>query len=263
MGPGNFLFAAGRVTAIVDWEVAHFGDPMEDLAAIAVRDMATPIGHLPTRFAEYQASSGIPVDLERVGYYRALVLVRNSLMIGLGLAHPAEGFDVVEMTMYQTLLMRAAALVICDCLGVERPQIEAVDRDSEVVADSRRDPLIAAARRDLDTVVAPELPDGLAAHRATGISRVLATLAHEERIGSALDRAELDDIGALLGERPTNRAGADDTLRAVFENPGERGEESDAIWACYFARRMLRLGERRRPLMASLMDRLPQPLEDR
>ncbi len=277
MGPGNFLFEGGRVMAIVDWEVAHFGDPMEDLAAIAVRDMATPIGHLPTRFAEYQASSGIDVDLERVGYYRALVLVRNSLMIGLGLAHPPEGFDVVEMTMYQTLLIRAAALVICDCLGVERPEIDVVDApvdadangdaaadaNSEVAADSRLAPLINAAQRDLETIVTPELPAGLAAHRADGAARILATLAHESRVGSALDRAELDEITFMLGERPTNRTQADNRLRIVFEAPDENAGEHDVRWARYFARRLLRLSERRRPLMASLMDRLPQSLENR
>jgi len=124
MGPGNFLYQGGAVTGIIDWEVAHFGDPMEDLAAISVRDMATPIGSLAQRLREYEESCGIPVDLERVHYYRALVLARNSLLIGLGLAHPAEGFDVPQMTMYQTLLMRAAALVLCDNLGVERPALD-------------------------------------------------------------------------------------------------------------------------------------------
>lgn len=121
MGPGNFLYQHGRVTGIVDWEVAHVGDPMEDLAAIAIRDMATPVGPLARRFEEYAASGGAPVDLGRVHYYRALVLVRNSLMIGLGLAHPSESMDLEEMTMYQTLLARAAALVLCDNLGLERP----------------------------------------------------------------------------------------------------------------------------------------------
>ena len=121
MGPGNFLYEDGRVTGIVDWEVAHIGDPMEDLAAIAIRDMATPVGPLARRFEEYAASGGAAVDLRRVHYYRALVLVRNSLMIGLGLAHPSESMDLEEMTMYQTLLGRAAALVLCDKLGVERP----------------------------------------------------------------------------------------------------------------------------------------------
>ena len=72
---------AGRVTAVLDWEVAHWGDAMEDLAAIAVRDMATPVGHLPTRFAEYATASGATVDLYRVACDRVLVLTRNAMLI--------------------------------------------------------------------------------------------------------------------------------------------------------------------------------------
>jgi len=256
MGPGNFLFQVGRVTAVVDWEVAHFGDPMEDLAAIAVRDMATPVGHLPTRFAEYEAAAGVDIDLTRVGYYRALVLVRNSLMIGLGLAHPVEGFDVAEMTMYQTLLMRAAALVICDCMGVERPRLEAPRGTGSL------DPLLAAAQLDLESVVIPALPSGLAAQRAGGVDRVLATRAHADRVGPGLDRAEIEDLASVLEERPATLPDGELRLHALFEERDHGVEDDGRRWASYFARRLLRLGERRRPLMAHLMDRLPQPLEE-
>jgi aminoglycoside phosphotransferase (APT) family kinase protein len=31
-GPGNFMYRDGRVTAVVDWELAHLGDPMDDIA---------------------------------------------------------------------------------------------------------------------------------------------------------------------------------------------------------------------------------------
>ena len=36
-GPGNFLAEDGRVTGIVDWEFAHVGDPMADLAWLEYR----------------------------------------------------------------------------------------------------------------------------------------------------------------------------------------------------------------------------------
>src|SRR5207249_3636792 len=29
-GPGNFIYANGEVLAVVDWELAHLGDPMDD-----------------------------------------------------------------------------------------------------------------------------------------------------------------------------------------------------------------------------------------
>ena len=37
-GPGQFLFEGGRLTAIIDWEFAHLGDPTLDLAQIRTRD---------------------------------------------------------------------------------------------------------------------------------------------------------------------------------------------------------------------------------
>ena len=36
-GPGNFMFADGRVVAVVDWELAHLGDPMDDIAWLSLR----------------------------------------------------------------------------------------------------------------------------------------------------------------------------------------------------------------------------------
>ena len=39
-GPVNFMFQGDRVSAVIDWELGHFGDPMEDLGNIAVREGA-------------------------------------------------------------------------------------------------------------------------------------------------------------------------------------------------------------------------------
>jgi aminoglycoside phosphotransferase (APT) family kinase protein len=36
-GPGNFLYRDGAVTAVLDWELAHWGDPMDDIAWLSLR----------------------------------------------------------------------------------------------------------------------------------------------------------------------------------------------------------------------------------
>lgn len=266
LGPGNFLHREGRVTGLLDWEVAHQGDPMEDLAALAVRDMATPVGSLARRFYEYAEAGGAPVDLERVHYYRLLLLIRNSAMIGLGLAHPVEGFDVLEMTMYQTLLLRAAALVLCDAIGCERPtERDALGAAGATPSVSSVDALVSALERDVEQVILPELQTEGARQRALGLSRGLAALAHESRVGAFIDARESGDLAALL-DRPGDPS-ATDTRRLSEAVRGLIAEESGLEhviepWAAYFARRMHRLAERRRPLMGPLMNRLPQLLED-
>jgi len=253
MGPGNFLYEQGRVTGLVDWEVAHFGDPMEDLAAIAVRDIATPIGPLSSRFAEYEESGGPPVDSARVEYYRALVLTRNSLMIGLGLADPPPGFDIVEMTMYQTSLMRAAALVLCDALGVDRP----LPVPEEVLAEG---PLVDAVRRDLRGVVEPALSDPAALRRLASIERATATLDHAARVGARLDRSDWEDLGSVLEGGPEDRSATQAALRHAIREQVATDAGLERRVAGYLARRMERLAERRRPLMGPLAERRPQTL---
>ncbi len=66
---GNVLFDAGGMRAVLDWELAHIGDPAEDLAWVMVRSWrfggGQPVGGIGTReefFAAYEAAGGAPVD---------------------------------------------------------------------------------------------------------------------------------------------------------------------------------------------------------
>ena len=164
MGPGNFLYQDGRVTAVVDWEVAHWGDAMGGPG----RRLGARHGHAgrrpADRFAEYAAASAVPVDLQRVQWYRVLVLTRNAMQIGLGLARDSAALDRVQLTMYRTLLMRADALALCDAIGVDRP-VEPPLAAGDDPADGADLVLLAHAGRDQGDVVVPELEDPFAAQR--------------------------------------------------------------------------------------------------
>src|SRR5205823_5031984 len=61
-GPGNFLYADGRVLAIVDWELAHLGDPMDDIAWLSLRATQEPLPDFPRRLVEYEQQSGHALD---------------------------------------------------------------------------------------------------------------------------------------------------------------------------------------------------------
>ncbi len=254
MGPGNFLAAGGRVTAVLDWEVAHWGDPMEDLAAIAVRDMATPVGDLPTRYAEYEAAGGPAVDLAAVGWYRVLVLVRNSMLIGLGLGFDDPATDRAELTMYRTMLMRAAALALCDAVGVERP--DEAPFEAGALTDELRS--VAHAWRDQRETVEPALTDVVARRRAHGVAGVLGVVDHRLRFGADRDRRELDQLTHLLGRRPGS---VEEGLAEVALIAAEADREVDVV--TYVARHLIRESMLLEPLLGELADRHPQRLEVR
>ncbi len=257
MGPGNFLAEGGRVTAVLDWEVAHWGDPMEDLAAIAVRDMATPVGDLATRYAEYEAAGGPAVERAAVEWYRILVLTRNSMLIGLGLGFDDAATDRAELTMYRTMLMRASALALCDAVGLERPD-EGPFEASDPSGPSDELMLVAHAWRDQRDTVAPALADGFARRRAVGVEGVLGVIDHRLRYGADRDRRERAELTALLGRRPESVAAGLAELGALA---ADAGREREVV--AYLARHLVRESMLLEPLLGELADRHPQRLEPR
>jgi hypothetical protein len=78
-GPGNFMVEDGRVTAMLDWELAHLGDPHEDLAWLWMRGAHTSFGDPQQRFAEYAAARSRPVDRDLLDWNLALVIWKSVL----------------------------------------------------------------------------------------------------------------------------------------------------------------------------------------
>ena len=101
---GNFLEQDGHITAILDWELVHLGDPHEDLAWAALRAFSPGsrrVGGLVDRdefHARYTARSGIAVDPSRLHYYSVLGLFKSAAML-LGAARRIVGGRAHDMRM--------------------------------------------------------------------------------------------------------------------------------------------------------------------
>ncbi len=69
--PGNFLFQAGKVTALLDWEMAHPGDPAEDIAWV-YRQLWSPAKFLPIEeFVSIHARhAGFALSARNIAFYR-------------------------------------------------------------------------------------------------------------------------------------------------------------------------------------------------
>ena len=80
---GNFLYTQnGDITAVLDWEMAHIGDPLEDLAW-SLDPLWSPeptlAGRLLTRaqaIAIWEASSGMQVDREAFRWWQIFASVK-------------------------------------------------------------------------------------------------------------------------------------------------------------------------------------------
>ena len=76
---GNVIFGPEGLRAILDWELAHVGDPLEDLGWLCVRTWrfgsdALPVGGIGTReelVAAYEEAGGRRVDREALRFWEA------------------------------------------------------------------------------------------------------------------------------------------------------------------------------------------------
>ena len=84
---GNLIIGPDGVRAVLDWELAHTGDPMEDLGWICVNswrfgEIDKPVGGFGTReelFAGYEAA-GRRVDPDRVKFWEVMGTLRWGVM---------------------------------------------------------------------------------------------------------------------------------------------------------------------------------------
>ena len=215
---GNLMTQSGRLTGVLDWEIAHRGDYHEDLAfgCMAVWRFGSPLpgfglGSLDDLFAAYTAAGGAPVDPARFRFW----LVYRTVWWALG------------------------------CLGMGQMWRSGADRSLERVVVARR-----AAEQELDLLLlledeAPEaagtqaLPavegevprdagEPTAAEILTAVTEWLASVKERftgrERFEHAVARNALGIVVRELTARPQaeDRALADDLLagRVSLATPG-------------------------------------------
>ena len=84
---GNLIIGPDGLRAVLDWELAHFGDPMEDLGWVCVNswrfgEIDKPVGGFGSReelFAGYEAA-GRSVDPDRVMFWEVMGTLRWGVM---------------------------------------------------------------------------------------------------------------------------------------------------------------------------------------
>ncbi len=95
---GNFLVDGGRIIGVLDWEMVHLGDPLEDVAWACLRSWRwagdARVGGLLPRdewYRRYHEASGLQVDPESVRFWEVLGNVKWAVICLTGARSFAEG----------------------------------------------------------------------------------------------------------------------------------------------------------------------------
>ena len=76
---GNFIVDTNGLAAVIDWELAHLGDPVEDIGWLCIRSWrfgnddrpVAGLGELDDFLASYEAAGGETIEHDRVRYWEA------------------------------------------------------------------------------------------------------------------------------------------------------------------------------------------------
>lgn len=110
---GKLLVEGSRLTGVLDWEVAHWGDPHEDLAYACmtvwrferIDRPALGLGSLTDWISAYEAFGGAPVNRDRLHYW----LVYRTVWWGLGCIGMAQTWRSSDPSLERLVISRRAS----------------------------------------------------------------------------------------------------------------------------------------------------------
>lgn len=202
---GNFMLDENGIVAVLDWELAHIGDPMRDLGWICVNSWRfgsdLPVGgfgEYADLFAGYEAESGRKVDPARVKFWE----VFGSFWWSVGCLSMAEHFrSGPDKTVERPAIGRRSSECQVDCVNLLMPGevnlIEPVDATGDVDMP-RADELLTSVRDFLRGDVM-DATTGRTNFLARVASNSLDIVLRELALAGAHKTAELDRLRRFFG----------------------------------------------------------------
>jgi len=223
---GQLIFEDGRVTALLDFELAYLGDPLADLAAMRVRDLFEPLGALPRAFRRYALARGEDLDEAAIHYHTARFALYTPMSVAALLAAPPAGVDWCLYKEWSVLVGRVSLESIAAAIGLDVPAIEPPRPRPSQRASAYETLVGLLGGEERAEVYEQDVP-----------LRMARYLREVDRIGAELDAADLDEAAAILGKRPSDPESAEAALERVVL---EAGPDRDVELLTFFLRRSRR-----------------------
>ncbi len=247
---GQFLFAEGRVSALLDLELACLGDPAADLAGLRGRDMAEPLGDLPRAFERYFDRTGKRIPKHVIDYHTVRFNLATPYTCSPLVAEPPLSVDLIQYLGWYWVWSRACIEVIADGAGVALA--------SPVIPEPERTPYTPA--HDLLVDKLAELRsdnEGFLAYEIDTTWRNAFYLRRVESMWPAMQADEIAEVDRLLGRktRPLDREAELEAF--VLEQGASRETELLELFQKRCLRQEALMGDSMRELVGARTQLIP------
>ncbi len=207
---GNLVVGPDGLRAVLDWELAHLGDPVEDLGWLCVKSWRFGVtekrvggfGDTDALRAGYAEAGGDPVDVARLAWWEAFGTLKWGVICEVQAQTHLQG--VVRSVELATLGRRIAEmewdlLDLLDPSAPDRPR----RADAPPPAPSLQDrptaaELVGAVREFLERDVLGTVEERVRFHTRVAVN-ALGMVERELVLGPTLDAAAREQLASFLG----------------------------------------------------------------
>jgi aminoglycoside phosphotransferase (APT) family kinase protein len=244
---GNFVVGREGLRAVLDWELAHLGDPIEDLGWLCVKSWRFGVterrvggfGDVAELRDAYGAAGGGAVDPDRLGWWEAFGTLKWGVICEMQAQAHLQG--LVRSVELATLGRRIAEMEwdLLDLLDDDGASPAPLGADDAGRAPSLQDrpsaaELVDAVREFLERDVQGAVDGRIAFHTRVAVN-ALSMVQRELAIGPGLDAAATRRLADFLGQD-----GAVDTLVAELATRIRAGRLDDDREALAVTRDLVR-----------------------
>jgi hypothetical protein len=190
----QFMFDMGRITGLIDFELAHVGDPLSELAVLPVRNTIKNLGDLPTIAMAWSNITGEELDYDVLDFHSIAYNAHAVLSAAPLIAEPPANGELMTYFGWYVNGARWAFESIAELSGFELSLV-----DPPASRSSRHSPGFKLLVERLSNR-GPAMGVG---DQAKALNfRLARHLQRVDQIGRDVENDDLNDAADLLGHRP-------------------------------------------------------------
>jgi aminoglycoside phosphotransferase (APT) family kinase protein len=218
---GQFMYDGPVLTAMMDFETAMFGDPLQDLAILRRRTTYEPMGDIPSLFHMYEEEMGEKLDLDLLRFHTvissAAAVMGSTRAVASYFNAPTDDGDYVQYIDWVCNSTKQGFEGVAEVTHYPIPELKIPPPATTYAHDA----LIAAKA----TASGLDRSDPFNAYRRRTL---LDNIAYMERVaayGAQFADEYLEAATGILGRRPHDVAEADRLLETYVKQAGPEEDE--------------------------------------